>query len=141
MTALAASAPAVAAQQVGRPDTGTARPRDDSVLHIGATVRVTSPAWGPDTVPGRVVRIVAPAGCLGILLVPHDENGRQVILFLPGLTSLQVDWRTNLGAYSAGISLPGASDWRTVPSADLARAEPGCQRRGGGRLAPGPRPD
>ncbi len=117
------------------------RPRDDSILHIGAVVRVTAPAWGTDTVVGRVVRIVSPRGCLGVLLVPHDSDGRQVILFLPGLTSLAVDYRTNLGAFSDGISMPAPSDWHVVPLTDLGRAEPACERHVGGRLAPPVRSD
>jgi hypothetical protein len=136
-----ADTPAIAQRPAARAggavsDSVVASPADDSVLHVGATVKVTSPAWGPDTVPGRVVRLVQPAGCLGVLLVPRDHDGRQVILLLPGLTSVQVDDRTNLGVYSDGISLPRPSDWHFVPRDDLLGAEPECPLPGANRLAP-----
>ena len=89
----------------------------------------------------RVVRIVAPGGCLGVRLVPRNRAGHQAILLVPGLTSVEVDWRTNPGANSDGIAMPDASDWHIVTLAELARAEPGCLRHAGGWLAPPAGPD
>ncbi|HEX3926363.1 MAG TPA: hypothetical protein VHW65_00045 [Gemmatimonadales bacterium] len=109
------------------PEGLTAAPGDDSVLHMGAHVRVRSATiTGADTVPGVVVRPSTPAGCLAVLLDAPDAAGVHHLVYPELASALLVDWRTNLGVYSQGISAPQASDWHEVTAAERARSNPSC---------------
>jgi hypothetical protein len=103
---------------------------DDSVLHIGAKVRLQTPSTGKEVVTGEVVRVASTPNCLVVIVPRPDSAGghHELAVYLNLATSVEVDWRTNLGVHSEGISPPQPSDWHPISPADLAKANATCRR-------------
>jgi hypothetical protein len=100
-----------------------------SVLHQGATVRVRVPQLGPDWIGGRVVQTATAHPCLSFRLERTDAAGRAQYVFLSGVREVEVDRRTNEGAFTVGLPPATAEDWEPVALTALRRQDAGCRRR------------
>ena len=100
----------------------------DSLLHIGATVRVQAPSVAPGWLAGTVARSRTSPTCLAIKLEKRDAAGRPLYAFLRAVTALEVDQRTNQGVFTIGLPPAEASDWRALTDAELAELRRGCRR-------------
>ncbi|MFI5235584.1 MAG: hypothetical protein ACHQXA_07740 [Gemmatimonadales bacterium] len=97
----------------------------DSVLHIGATVRVHGARLGRAWRVGTVVVSAGTHPCLAIKLI-SPRDGSPVYVGLNALTELNADGRTNNGLLTMGLPAPQESDWAPV---NLARAQSASCRR------------
>ncbi len=130
IAAILASASPLAAQTADpAPPPRVQPPRQDSLLHQGATVQVRVPSLGASLLIGQVGHSNRSPGCLGIALEKRDTAGRQYFTYLKGVTLLQVDRRTNQGFHVRLDSPPGPEDWLTLTKAEVAVADSGCHRR------------
>ncbi len=100
----------------------------DSLLHVGASVRVQAPSVGPGWLAGTVARSSTSSGCLAVKLERRDAEGRPLYAFLRAVTALEVDQRTNQGAFTIGLSPAEPGDWRALTGAELAELRRGCRR-------------
>jgi hypothetical protein len=100
----------------------------DSLLHVGASVRVQAPLVGQGWLTGTVVRSSTSPTCLAVRLEQRDKAGRPLYAFLRAVTTLEVDERTNQGVFTIGLPPAEASDWRALTDAELAELRRGCRR-------------
>jgi hypothetical protein len=100
----------------------------DSLLHVGASVRVQAPSVGPGWLAGTVARSSTSSTCLAVKLEQRDAAGRPLYAFLRAVTALEVDQRTNQGAFTIGLPPAEASDWRALTAAELNELRRGCRR-------------
>jgi hypothetical protein len=100
----------------------------DSLLHVGASVRVQVPSVAPGWLEGTVTRSSTSATCLAVKLERRDGAGRSLYAFLRAVTALEVDERTNQGIWTIGLPPAEPSDWRALTRAELAQLQRGCRR-------------
>jgi hypothetical protein len=100
----------------------------DSLLHVGASVRIQAPSVGSGWLAGTVARSSTSSTCLAVKLEQRDAAGRPMFAFLRAVTALEVDQRTNEGAFTIGLSPPDSSDWRTLEAAELDELRRACRR-------------
>lgn len=101
----------------------------DSILHVGAAVRVQAPSVAPGWLSGTVARSSTSASCLAVKLDQHDAAGRPLYAFLNAVSALEVDQRTNQGVWTIGLPAAEPTDWRTLSASELAQLKAGCHRR------------
>lgn len=99
------------------------------MLHQGASVRVRVPQLGTGWIRGTVVQTGGAHPCLGFKLARTDSKGRPQYVFLGGVRALEVDRRTNQGAFVVGLSPAADEDWQPIALSDLRRQDAGCRRR------------
>jgi hypothetical protein len=100
----------------------------DSLLHVGATVRIQAARVRPGWLIGTIARSSTSPTCLAVRLEQRDAAGRPLYAFLQAVTALEVDQRTNQGAFTIGLPPAGPSDWRALTAAELAQLRRGCRR-------------
>jgi hypothetical protein len=100
----------------------------DSLLHVGASVRVQAPSVAPGWLTGTVVRSSTSPTCLAIRLEQRDKAGRPLYAFVRAITALEVDQRTNQGVFTIGLPPAEDSDWRRLKPAELEELRRGCRR-------------
>ena len=108
------------------PTTGAALP--DSLLHVGATVRVHGSRLGSGWRVGTVVVSAGGHPCLAVKLLPL-RGVTPLYLTSASFTEVQADQRTNQGALTLGLPPAEESDWTPVPVAELRRRDAACRRR------------
>jgi hypothetical protein len=101
----------------------------DSLLYVGAAVRVQAPSVAFGWLPGIIVRSGASPTCLAVKLDLRDGAGRQLYAFLRVVKALEVDERTNQGAMTIGLPPAEPSDWRALTPAELGELRERCRRR------------
>lgn len=101
----------------------------DSILHVGAAVRVQAPGVAPGWLSGAVARSSTSASCLAVKLERRDAAGRPLYAFLNAVSALEVDQRTNQGVWVIGLPPAEPTDWRTLSASELAELRAGCHRR------------
>lgn len=110
------------------PATGAVAQRTP-LVHPGATVRVTAPSVGSQTYLGRYATAqVRGTLCHGAAVVLPGSDAPALIL-LKGITRLEVDRRTNVGAAVVGLGDPAPEDWETVELAALRAEDSTCAVR------------
>lgn len=109
------------------PAAATAYP--DSLLHVGATVRVHGPRLGASWRVGTVVVSAGLRRCIAIKLPPL-RGITPLYLTSASFSEVQADQRTNLGALTFGLLPPQESDWSPVPLDELRRRDAACRRGG-----------
>jgi hypothetical protein len=107
---------------------GTRSIDPDSLLHVGASVRVQAPKVAPGWLPGTVARSSTSSGCLAVKLEQRDAADRPLYVFLRAVTALEVDQRTNQGALTVGLPPAEAGDWRALTAAELDELRRACRR-------------
>jgi hypothetical protein len=100
----------------------------DSLLHVGASVRVQAGSVGPGWLTGTVARSSTSPTCLAIRLEQRDAAGRPLYAFLRAVTALEVDQRTNEGVFTIGLPPAEPTDWRALTAAELNQLRRGCRR-------------
>jgi hypothetical protein len=75
-----------------------------------------------------VARSSTSSNCLAVKLEQHDATGRPLYVFLRAVTALEVDERTNQGAFTIGLPPAEPSDWRALTAAELDELRRACRR-------------
>lgn len=99
----------------------------DTLLHIGATVRVEVPRLADGWLAGTVVRSNT-SGCLAVRLERVTRAGQPLYAFFRAIERLEVDKRTNQGVFTFGLPPAAADDWRPLTEAELKRLRRACRR-------------
>lgn len=107
------------------PAAATAYP--DSLLHVGATVRVHGPRLGSGWRVGTVVVSAGARRCLAIKLLPL-RGVTPLYLTSSSFSEVEADQRTNLGALTFGLPPAAESDWAPLPLNELRRRDAACRR-------------
>lgn len=106
----------------------TAATYPDSLLHVGATVRVRGPRLGRGWRVGTVVVSAGRHPCLAIKILPM-QGLTPLYLTAASFSRVDADQRTNQGALTVGLPPAQESDWVTLPLRELRRRDAACRRR------------
>lgn len=99
----------------------------DSLLHVGATVRVHGRRLGRNWRVGTVVVSAGARRCLAVKILPL--HGVTPIYLTPAdLSEVEADQRTNQGALTMGLPPAQESDWAPLPLHELRRRDSACRR-------------
>lgn len=116
-------------EEPAAPTPAAAAAYPDSLLHVGATVRVHGPRLGSGWRVGTVVASAGAHPCIAIKLLPL-RGVTPFYLTSASFSEVQADQRTNLGALTFGLPPAQESDWSPVPLNELRRRDAACRRGG-----------